>query len=88
LSQTPADSSAAQPESVAQRGKHFVDENGDGIDDRLEAKGNNMRRRGKDRFIDEDGDGICDGRERGIGFRGGRSEGGKGGARQQGGGKK
>jgi len=49
-------------------GQKFVDENGDGIDDRLQGRGKGMRR-GKDRFIDQDGDGICDDRASGLGFR-------------------
>ncbi len=40
------------------RGK-LLDEDGNGIDDRMERSGGH---RGRDRFIDEDGDGICDGR--------------------------
>lgn len=45
----------------------FVDENGDGIDDRLQTRGRRgmMERHGSHRndvFVDEDGDGICDGR--------------------------
>ena len=88
-SQTPGDSSGAKPETLAQGGKHVVDENGDGIDDNLQAQGKGMKR-GKDRFIDKDGDGICDGRESGLGFRGGRNDGGSGksGGRQWRGGKK
>jgi hypothetical protein len=46
----------------------FVDENGDGIDDRAVGKGSGFQR-GKDRFVDEDGDGICDTRATGLGFR-------------------
>ncbi|MDH3251692.1 MAG: hypothetical protein OEM41_02805 [Ignavibacteria bacterium] len=88
-SQTPGDSSGAKPDTVAQSGKLFVDENGDGIDDNLHTKGNGMKR-GKDRFIDKDGDGICDGRESGLGFRAGRNDGGagKGDGRQGRGGKR
>lgn len=53
-----------------QKGKlqgRFIDEDGDGIDDRIKdfgafvGKGNRGTRM-RDRFIDEDGDGICDGR--------------------------
>lgn len=75
---------------ISQPVKGFVDENGDGIDDRLEGKGKRLQR-GKARFIDNDGDGICDGRESGLGFRGGRTEGGTGkgsGGRQWRGGRK
>lgn len=39
----------------------FMDENGNGIDDRLERT-DARRQRSRDMFIDEDGDGICDGR--------------------------
>jgi hypothetical protein len=40
----------------------FMDQNGDGIQDKkLNCK--------KDRFIDSNGDGICDERERGLGFQ-------------------
>jgi hypothetical protein len=46
----------------------FVDENGDGIDDRTVDRGPGFQR-GKDRFVDEDGDGICDTRATGLGFR-------------------
>ncbi len=46
----------------------FIDENGDGIDDRSMGMGLGNRR-GKDRFVDEDGDGICDTRATGLGFR-------------------
>ncbi len=42
----------------------MIDENGNGIDDRLERARRGKGRHGRDRdvFIDEDGDGICDGR--------------------------
>lgn len=49
----------------------FIDEDGDGIDDR--EQGGKVGRRGDtmhDYFIDEDGDGICDGREIGGRHRG------------------
>ena len=85
--QVGADSS--KTDSVSQQTKQFVDENGNGIDDRMEGKGKRMQR-GKARFIDNDGDGICDGRESGLGFRGGWSDGGmgKGGGKQRRGGRK
>jgi uncharacterized protein HemX len=50
----------------------FIDQNANGIDDRLEAeqtgkgKGKGQPR---DRFVDVDGDGICDGKESAIGLR-------------------
>ena len=50
----------------------FIDANGNGIDDRLEQKGDGKRKgqqQGKDRFIDTDGDGICDGKESAIGLK-------------------
>ena len=48
----------------------FVDENGNGIDDRLEAKKGKGKRKGKrDKFIDQNGDGICDGRESAFGLK-------------------
>ena len=50
----------------------FVDQNANGIDDRLEG-GQNGKGKGKgqprDRFVDTDGDGICDGKESAIGLR-------------------
>lgn len=50
----------------------FVDENGDGIDDRLHtAKGKGQEHMGQmqhDRFIDMDGDGINDNRCGGMGI--------------------
>lgn len=50
--------------------KTFIDENADGIDDRLEKQvGEGKRKRLRDRFIDLDGDGICDGRSGGVGLR-------------------
>ncbi len=53
--------------------KGFVDENGDGIDDRLQAvKGKSQAQHGTqlqhDRFIDMDGDGINDNRCGGMGI--------------------
>jgi len=40
----------------------FLDTDGNGIDDRMEAGDGNRRGRQRDLFIDSDGDGICDGR--------------------------
>lgn len=52
----------------------FRDENGNGVDDRIERQGNTTSPR-KDRFVDADGDGICDGRAGGLGFRRGAMNG-------------
>ena len=52
--------------------KGFVDNNTNGIDDRLElAKGKQERNRNRkrDKFIDLNGDGICDGRESALGLK-------------------
>lgn len=65
---TSADSSAKTAEKQKPQYGKFRDENGNGIDDRLEMKGKG-RRRGRDKFVDADGDGICDGREAGLGFQ-------------------
>jgi hypothetical protein len=46
----------------------FIDANGDGIDDRVEARRVRAGQE-KDKFIDADGDGICDHRAGGMGFR-------------------
>jgi hypothetical protein len=54
------------------------DQNANGVDDRLEGKkkaGGKIGAKGRDRFIDANGDGICDGRETGLGFRGGSGSG-------------
>lgn len=71
-----ADVNAADPKTLAPR---FVDENGDGVDDRKAATagqgkgaacgkdGNGTRKR--DCFIDRDGDGINDNRCGGLGPR-------------------
>jgi len=55
----------------------FRDENGNGIDDRVERRRQGQDSR-KDRFVDADGDGICDGRVGGLGFRRGAGAGGTG----------
>jgi hypothetical protein len=52
----------------------FRDENGNGIDDRLERQVTGKGSK-KDRFIDADGDGICDGRAGGLGFKRGNASG-------------
>jgi hypothetical protein len=46
----------------------FRDENGNGIDDRIERQSGSGSSR-KDKFVDADGDGICDGRAAGLGFK-------------------
>jgi hypothetical protein len=66
-----ADSSVKAGEKQKPPQGKFRDENGNGIDDRLEMKGKG-RGRGRDKFVDADGDGICDGREAGMGFQRGR----------------
>ena len=52
--------------------KGFIDENGDGVDDRLQnmkrANQNQMKHTMHDRFIDNDGDGINDERCGGMGI--------------------
>jgi hypothetical protein len=72
--QTPQDTSHGRERHQRRLSREFVDENGDGIDDRLlrAAAGS---QRGKDRFVDEDGDGICDNRANGLGFRYGAGRG-------------
>ena len=66
--QTRPDTSGNKERQRHRVGLEFIDENGDGIDDRL-ARGATANQRGKDRFVDEDGDGICDNRANGLGFR-------------------
>jgi len=68
MAQTQQDTTASRERQQERVGQKFVDENGDGIDDRL-ARGPKGNQRGKDRFVDEDGDGICDNRAEGLGFR-------------------
>jgi hypothetical protein len=58
--------SLSSPQRQQQK-KGFMDENGDGVNDR---KMNGKR----DRFIDVNGDGICDSREQGLGFRRGKAQ--------------
>lgn len=72
IAQTQQDSSANREGRQRRVAQQFVDENGDGIDDRL-ARTTPGNQRGKDRFVDEDGDGICDNRANGLGFRHGAS---------------
>jgi hypothetical protein len=52
----------------AQRSRRVTDENGDGINDRVQGRQQRLRQ-GMDRFIDLNGDGISDSRECGLGFR-------------------
>jgi hypothetical protein len=77
--QEKSDSSAAETLRPNGGGTERVpDQNANGIDDRLEGKkkaGDKIGARGRDRFIDANGDGICDGRETGLGFRGGSGAG-------------
>lgn len=63
-----ADSSTKAGEKQKPRQGKFRDENGNGVDDRLEMPGKG-RGRDRDKFVDADGDGICDGRESGLGFQ-------------------
>ncbi|MBP1657285.1 MAG: hypothetical protein H6Q31_1886 [Bacteroidetes bacterium] len=67
-----------QERNVAPHGA-FRDENGDGIDDRIERRGKGKGAK-KDRFVDADGDGICDERTGGLGFRRGAGAAGQAGS--------
>ncbi len=63
-----------EQEQKQQKLEGFVDQNGNGIDDRLEQGKNGAgygkgKKGQKDRFIDLDGDGICDGKESAVGLR-------------------
>lgn len=49
-------------ERSGRSGSALLDEDGNGIDDRLERMRRGERMHDRDFFIDEDGDGICDGR--------------------------
>jgi hypothetical protein len=66
--QTQQDTTQGRERHQARQGQKFIDENGDGIDDRA-GRDRMGFQRGKDRFVDEDGDGICDSRAEGLGFR-------------------
>ncbi|HBD09351.1 MAG TPA: hypothetical protein DCZ69_13930 [Syntrophobacteraceae bacterium] len=68
MAQTQQDTSSNRERHQQRAGQEFIDENGDGIDDRT-GRGPGAYQRGKDRFVDEDGDGICDSRMEGLGFR-------------------
>lgn len=72
FSQNAPDSTKQRPQERTQKG--FVDQNGDGINDRGQQRQDRMKRR-TDRFIDANGDGISDGRECGLGLRRGSSAG-------------
>lgn len=67
-------SSTPSKEQAQPRLKGFIDENGDGIDDRVQRMGGKqqgqmqMRDMMHDRFIDMDGDGINDDRCSGMGI--------------------
>lgn len=67
-----AEADKESPEQPQKELQGFIDQNANGIDDRLEA---NQASKGKgkgqprDRFVDADGDGICDGKESAIGLR-------------------
>jgi len=69
--QTPPDSSSSIRPQREQAGQRFLDNDGDGVDDRVAGKGK-AKLRGKDRFVDRDNDGICDDRASGLGFRRGQ----------------
>lgn len=72
---TAATRSAEQQRERMRAGQEgFRDENGNGIDDRIEHQGKGQGAR-KDRFVDADGDGICDGRAAGLGFKRGAMNG-------------
>jgi Ni/Co efflux regulator RcnB len=77
-----ASQQSVAPSSSAQQG--FVDEDGDGINDRVRqntektpdaAQGQRLRQQRRDRFVDQDGDGIHDERCSGTGLRQGRRHG-------------
>ena len=74
LSQAASDSTR-KPER--QRQHRFIDENGDGIQDRPAGQQKRLRK-GMDRFVDTNGDGISDDRECGLGIRRGKVEAGEG----------
>ncbi|GEM_PF-6305666 len=71
FAQTRRDSTAQ--DTVRSTQKKFQDENGDGVNDKS-RKQRKQRRQATDRFIDTNGDGISDSRERGLGFRWGKTE--------------
>jgi hypothetical protein len=66
--QSASDTSGAANVRHKRIGMQFIDEDGDGIDDRRVGPAKPLRR-GKDKFVDADGDGICDDRASGLGFR-------------------
>ena len=72
----PAESELPEAEENQDNGlPQFIDEDGDGINDRTQSRrrdgsgeGRQMRNRGSDDFIDNDGDGINDQRCSGMGI--------------------
>jgi hypothetical protein len=68
--QISSDSSSMKKNKETEKNKEFIDENANGVDDKVEKQsGEGKQKRMRDRFIDLDGDGICDGRSGGIGLR-------------------
>lgn len=68
--QISSDTSSIKKVKETEKNKNFLDENANGVDDRLEKQqGEGKQKRMRDRFIDLDGDGICDGRSGGVGLR-------------------
>lgn len=80
---SPAQTSSDSTRRVdnARRRPMLLDQNGDGVADRMRGSGMEQKRR-IDRFIDLNGDGICDTREHGLGFQRQMSGNGKKGGRQ------
>ena len=66
--QAQTDSVSSVRKAPEQKNEKFVDQDGDGIDDRMAGSGKGLQR-GRDKFIDRDGDGICDDRANGLGYR-------------------
>ncbi len=70
FAQISSDTSNNKKIKEIEKNKNFIDENANGIDDRIEKQtGEGKQKRMRDRFIDTDGDGICDGRSGGVGLR-------------------
>lgn len=68
--QSSSDTTAEKQKKEVDRKIDFLDENANGVDDRMEQQqGIGKQKRMRDRFIDIDGDGICDGRQGGVGIR-------------------
>lgn len=75
IAQNSSDTAADRKEKEIEKKSAFIDENANGVDDRLEQKQKaGKQKRMRDRFVDLDGDGICDGRQSGIGIRSRHSE--------------